>query len=151
MLTTAKDLEHIAPVQVDSGAPPYLGVLTIATGKQVQGSTEHIHTLLVEDDSRTACSNVIVFVSIEDSLAHQVLFHRVEHAIRALTIDKGAIDIDDHIAIDMTTLIATTIDITTREAAIHIFSGARTSRCSRGIEIHFISRCRTDGIPLQQF
>ena len=119
-LTATKDLEHIAFLQIDGGMSPNLRVLTIATGKQVQGRTEYIHTLLVEDDARTTLQDFIVFMAIKGSLALGILCHRIKHAILTIAVNQGTLDIDDHVAIDMTTLIASAIDVTTLEAALQV-------------------------------
>ena len=119
-LTATEDLEHIALVQVDSRATPYSGILTIAATKHVERLTQHIHTLLSKDDTRVTLGNGIcrfccLIFSIQTDLLAQLIRHHLVEELFAL--HQGLVDVDDHIAIDDTTVIATTIDIATRESA----------------------------------
>ncbi len=49
LLAAAEDLEGVATGQIDGGAAPYLGVLTLAAAEHVEGCTLHVHALLTED------------------------------------------------------------------------------------------------------
>ena len=51
LFTASKDLEGVACIQINSGTAPYLRILTLTATKDVQSFTEHIHTLLTQDDT----------------------------------------------------------------------------------------------------
>ena len=51
VLTATEYLEDIAFIKIDGGTTPYLRFLTIATAKHVERLTQHVHTLLVKDDT----------------------------------------------------------------------------------------------------
>ena len=119
LLTATEDLEDIALVQVDCSATPYSGILTIAATKHVEGLTKHIHTLLAQDDTRVSLGNRIgcfcrLIFSVQTDLLAQLIRHHFIEELFAL--HEGLVDVDDHITIDDTAVIATAIDIATRKA-----------------------------------
>ena len=64
LLTTTEDLEGVAGIKINGHIAPYLGVLTIASAKDIERRTEYVHTLFIEDDTRNACHDVIIFVLV---------------------------------------------------------------------------------------
>ena len=122
-LTATEDLEHIALVQVDSSATPDSGILAITASKYVECLTKHIHTLLTKKDSRVALKNLKPLLlrlvgAIETLLFAQLVgFHYIE---QLFALHQGLVDVDDHIAINNTTIIAAAIDVTTRQTAVQI-------------------------------
>ena len=148
VLTTTEDLEDITIVHVDGCASPNLRLCTIAATKDIKRLTQHVHTLLVENDARVTLQDIVIIVTIQNGLTF-VLFHLVEDGIRSLAVNNGCIDVDDHIAIHMTRIVTTAIDVTTFQAAVQVIIGAFSCRSGRGIEFHLFSRCRTDSVPYQ--
>ena len=119
LFTATKNLEYITLVQVDCSATPYSGILTIAATKHVEGLTKHIHTLLAQDDTRVSLGNRIgcfcrLISSVQTDLLAQLIRHHFIEELFAL--HEGLVDVDDHITIDDTAVIATAIDIATRKA-----------------------------------
>ena len=78
--------------------------------------------------------DIIAVVTIQDSLTF-VLLYLVENGIRTLAVNNGCIDVDDHIAVHMTCVIATAIDVTTLKATVQVIIVTRACRCSREVEI----------------
>ena len=124
-LSAAKNLEGIAGLEVDGGAAPDLRVLTIATTKDIEGLAQHIHTLFVENHTRMALLDGIAAVAIEQSLTF-FLFYLVEDGLVALAVYQRRVEIDNHITIHMTTLVATAIDIATGKTTVQVGSTERT-------------------------
>ena len=90
-LTAAEYLEGIAAVEVDGGGAPDFGRLTIATAENIECGTQHVHTLLVEDDTGVTFGNrILVFLTIDTIMVELgltlVLFHLVEDGEVALAV-----------------------------------------------------------------
>ena len=85
LLATSEDLEGIASVEVDGGRAPNLRLLTIAAAKHVERLTQHVHTLFVEENTRTTLKNMIAILSIENGLT-LVLFYLVEDGISTFAV-----------------------------------------------------------------
>ena len=90
-LTAAEYLEGIAAVEVDGGGAPDLGGLTIATAEDIECGTQHVHTLLVEDDTGVTFGNrILVFLTVDTIMVGLgltlVLFHLVEDGEVALAV-----------------------------------------------------------------
>ena len=64
LLTTTEDLEGVAGIKINSHITPYLRILTIASTKDIECRTEYVHTLLIEDDTRNACRDVISIILV---------------------------------------------------------------------------------------
>ena len=77
----------------------------------------------------------IAVVSVEESLAF-VLHHFVEDSPIARSVHQRRVEIDDDITIDVSTVIATAINITTLETAVEV-GGGKGSRLDR---LHVITR-----------
>ena len=119
-LATTEDLEGIASLQVDGGTAPNLGILTMPASKHVQCLSEHVHTLLVEDNAGTSLGDYVVVGFVQDGLTLGIALDAVEHAkvfiirrVIVFTIHDSTIDVDDHIAIDNTAVVAAAVDIST--------------------------------------
>ena len=78
------------------------------------------------DDARVTCRDGVFAVGINHRFAIGILLHRVEHTVCAVDIDEGTIEVDDHIALHVTTLIAATINAGTMEATAQV-AGRRFS------------------------
>ncbi len=64
LLTTTEDLEGVAGIKINGHIAPYLGVLTIASAKDIECRTEYVHALFIEDDTRNTCCDMIIFVLV---------------------------------------------------------------------------------------
>jgi len=88
-LTTTEYLEGIASIQVDGGRTPNLGILTITTAKHVERLTQHIHTLLVKNDTRVTLCDDKTLVAIKHSLTGLVVrLYLIENIVNTCTVDK---------------------------------------------------------------
>ena len=116
-LTTAKNLEYIATIQINGGTAPYLRLKTLATAEDVQRTTEHVHTLLTKDNTRVSLLDS-EGIAIEFFLSSLVIrFHLVEDDV---TVNDGSIDINDDITIHNTTLAAAAVDVSTRQTTVQV-------------------------------
>ena len=149
LLTTTKDLEDVALIQVDSDTTPYLRVGTIAATEHIQSLTQRIHTLLVKNHTRTALQDLKAFVVfIQLGFALVANFYLIEYRLFTCSVDKSGIQVDDHITIYVATAIATTIDITALETALQVV-GSSVTRCCRRRQC---TLCIVNpGVPLQTF
>ena len=77
--------------------------------------------MLVEDDARVTLCNLIAIVTIEDGLT-LVLFYLVEDGIGSLTVYYRRIQVDDHITIDVTGIVAAAINVTIPETTVFVIS-----------------------------
>ena len=145
VLTAAEYLEDIAFIQIDGGTTPYLRFFTIATAKYVERLTQHVHTLLIKNHTRFTLKDVIAIVTIENSFSF-VLFNFVKDGVLSIMNYDRSIDVNNDIAVYVTCVIATTIDVATLESAIFIIV-----RCFTGWSISgYLDRGITNiGIPLQ--
>ena len=157
LFAATKDLEYVSLIQVDGGAAPYFRVFTITTTKNAQCGTKHVHTLFVENDTRTTCRDFItlLFVSVKDRLALFICGHTIEHTVLTIAVNDGAIDVDNHITIHKSALVAASVDIATPEATSDIVCRSINfcifgSRNKRGV-ISCVQILRTihKGVPLQ--
>ena len=145
-LTATEDLEHIAGIQIDGGRAPYLRVLTFTATKHIEGSTEHVHTLLTEDDARAAfCDGVGILSQDIFTIERALVSNLVEEYVR---IHQRMVDIDDDVAIDMATIVAAAIHVTTLKAAIQVGWISVTRIAVPGNITTFLIPYK--GIPLQQ-
>ena len=121
LLTATKNLENIAGIEVNGGTTPYLGVFAIAATEDVQGLTQHVHTLASEDDARPTFKDMEVLLilrqqvvqttlSVKDCLSQFVFSNPIEEDVR---IHKGIINIDFHTAVHNAAVVASAIHITT--------------------------------------
>ena len=150
MLTATEDLEGISLLQVDGCATPYFRILTIAATKHIQSLTEHVHTLLVEDDTGMARGDMIGIVAIEFGFTVFVFLNGVEDIP---TVEDGAVEVDDDITVDMSRVVAATIDVTTLQAAVPVGfrCDAACRQCRWGVGLHIFVRRRIIiiGVPFQ--
>ena len=114
LLASAEYLEGVATVQVDGGAAPDFGVLTLAAAEYVQGLAQYVHTLLAQDDTAVALGNLVRFIRIVYGFAIVVFIHLVEEL---LALNNGAVQVDDYVTVDDAAGIAATVDVATLEAA----------------------------------
>ena len=119
ILTATEYLEDIAFIKIDGGTTPYLRFLTIATAKHVECLTQHVHTLLIKNHTRFTLKDVIAIVTIENSFSF-VLLYLIEDGKLALAVNNRCIDVDDHITVHVTSVIASAIDVTTLQTAIKV-------------------------------
>ena len=120
-LGTAEDLEDVTFLQVDGGTAPYLGARTVAATEDVHGFTQHVHTLLVDDDAAVHLGDVVFVGFIIDTLALFVL-HDISEDLVA--VHNGFVDVDDHIAVHKTCSIAAAVDVSALEASVDIVGSA---------------------------
>ena len=104
-LSAAEYLEGIAVIMVYGGAAPYLGILTIAGTEYRHGNGKHVVTLVFESNSRL-CIAGIISCRITKVSEYLVLLHHI------------LIDVDDDITVDMTAVVATTVDITIQQTQV---------------------------------
>ena len=104
-LAATEYLEGIAVVMVYGGAAPYLGILTIAGTEYRHGNCKHVVTLVFESNSRL-CIAGIIGCRITKVFEYLILLHHI------------LIDVDDDIAVDMTAVIATAVDITIQQTQV---------------------------------
>ena len=74
--------------------------------------------------------------------------HLVKDSIRTLAVHYRRVHVDNDIAIDVSAIVATTIDITTRETTVFVVS--RTFTSTRQHWEDFLACAGGDSIPLQQ-
>ena len=147
LLATTEYLEGISGIEVNGGRAPYFGLITVSTAKHVERLTEHVHALLVEDDTRASLLNLIAIVGVKDGLTF-VLFYLVEDAKLTFAVDCRGIEVDDHVTIYMTAVVAATIDVTAFETAVDVISCTFYAG-TFGDGRHLLTRRSTDGVPLQ--
>ena len=147
-LGSAEDLEDIALLQVDGGTAPNLGAGTIAAAEDVHGLTQHVHTLLADDDAAVDLGDLVVVVCIVDTLA-LIVFHNLSEDFVA--VHDAFVDVEDHITVDETSCVAPAVDISTLETAVDIIGVARTCcpRCQLVWIGHILTRTHIEGVPLQ--
>ena len=107
-LTTTEDLESIAVVQVDGGATPYLSLFTLTGTKYRHSNSLHIITLGLAEHAGTAVTTDGVFV------------FAVGLGKDDISLDQVLVDVDDHITVYVTAVIAAAIDVTTQQTAIFV-------------------------------
>ena len=95
-LSATEDLEDIALVQVHRGAAPYLGILTKACTEECHGQGHHVFTLLFVVNVRLICAGLEYLTSVQDIL----------------------IDVDDHVTVHMSTVVAASIDVAVQQAQV---------------------------------
>ena len=119
MFSTAKYLEGIAGFQVDGGRTPYLRLRTESSAKHVHCLAEYIITLRVEGNTRMTLGN--------RNFSCFVLLNLVEDGEFTLAVDYRLIDVDNHITMDMTCVVASAIDVTTQQSAV-LIGGCQCTR-----------------------
>ena len=76
--TATEYLEDISLDDVDGDTAPYFRSLTVAATEEVQGSTQHVHTLLGTDDTRAALGDGVRIMLVQLGFAYTVLLDGVE-------------------------------------------------------------------------
>ena len=147
LLAAAEHLEHVALVQVDGGAAPYLGTGTVAAAEEAEGPAEGVLALGAKDDAGVAPRDVVVAVGVDLLFAGGgVELDVVEHFV---AVDDGAVDIDDDVAVDMTALVAAAIDVAAGQAAVLVGGTAGAGGGRGGVEADGQAGLGADGVPLQ--
>ena len=99
--TTSEYLEGVAVVMVHGGATPYLGVLTFTRTEHGHGYRLHVVALrLFEHSGTTITTDGIWIIRIRLRKDHIALYQIL-------------VDVNDHISVDVSAVVAATIDITT--------------------------------------
>lgn len=109
LLATAIDLEAVASLDVDGGAAPNLGVLTIAAAEDAEGRSHLVHTLLVQDYTRVALGNVIFKVCIVIVKRSVVIFLHLGKD--QLAVDNVVELVNDDVAVYVTAVITAAIQV----------------------------------------
>ena len=109
MLATAIDLEAVASLDVDGGAAPNLGVLTIAAAEDAEGRSHLVHTLLVQDYTRVALGNVIFKVCIVIVKRSVVIFLHLGKD--QLAVDNVVELVNDDVAVYVTAVVTAAIQV----------------------------------------
>ena len=141
-LTTTEDLESIAVVQVDGSTAPNLGFLTITSTKHCHGHRLCIVALGLAEHAGTAVTTDGVFV------------FAVGLGKDDISLDQVLVDVDDHITVYVTAVVAAAIDVTTQQTTLLVVRSSSTicsstrSTCSSTHEVILI-RTPQGRVPLQ--
>ena len=112
LLAAAINLEGITVVEVHGGAAPNLGVFTVTGTEHRHGYSHQVVTLTFEVDIGLGPADEV------GSRAKDLIF-----------LDDVVVDVDDHVAVDMTALIATAIGVGAQETEIGVvITGTRAHR-----------------------
>ena len=88
LFATTEYLEGIAAIHVDGCRAPNFRLRTIATAKHVQGLTQHIVTLYVDDDTRMALGNSISSIIIDNGFTSDFLCYLVKDGVFTFAVDQ---------------------------------------------------------------
>ena len=95
-MSATEDLEYIALVQIHSGAAPYLGIFTVAGSEDCHGKGLYIVALAYIVNVRLSVTGVEYLAFFQYIL----------------------IDVDDHVAVHMSAVVAATIDVAVQQAQV---------------------------------
>ena len=77
-LTATEDLEDVTAIQIHRGTTPDLGLHTLTATEDVEGSTEHVHTLLVTENACPSGGNIVTTAIGQFIFAMIIFLHFIE-------------------------------------------------------------------------
>ena len=112
LFAAAINLEDVAVVEVHGGVAPYLGVFTVSGTEHRHGYSHQVVTLTFEVDIGLGPADEV------DTGAKDLIF-----------LDDVVVDVDDHVAVDMTALVAAAVCVGAQETEIGVvITGPRAHR-----------------------